>query len=173
MTDVDKQVDLDRLNIRSYTPDDHPHVLDLYNHGLFMGRISPNDTGADIDHIQQAYFDDPANHLWVAELESDILGMIGVARDQKHTAEIRRLRVRPAMQNTELGARLLETALTHCKQQGFLKVVLDTRFDPEAVWDLFDRFGFLHTRTKTLHGKELLEFYVDLYRDPGEDDSNT
>ena len=29
---------------------------------------------------------------------------------------------------------------------------------------LFDRFGFQHTRSRAAHGKEQLEFYLDLYR---------
>ncbi len=160
---------LDRLDVRSYTADDHPHVSRLYTEGLLDGKISPNDTGADIEHIDDAYFSDPASHLWIAEMDGQIVGMIGVARDQEHTAEIRRLRVQQQWQGSPLGARLMETALQHCKLHGFLKVVLDTRFDADAVRDLFDRFGFLHTRTKTLHGKELPEFYLDLYRSPTDD----
>ena len=41
---------------------------------------------------------------------------------------------------------------------------LDTRFDTDEAVDLFDKVGFQHTRTKALQEKELLEFYLDLYR---------
>jgi ribosomal protein S18 acetylase RimI-like enzyme len=91
--------------------------------------------------------------------------MIGCFHEQDgHVGEIRRLRVDKKWQHTNIGARLLEHALEHCKVHKFLKVVMDTRFDTEAVIGLFDRFGFQHTRSKNIHGKELLEFYLDLYR---------
>ncbi len=157
--------------VRTYRPEDQPMVYTLYTDGLLAGQIAPNDTGADIDNIQEAYFDEPTSHFWVAELQNEVLGMIGVAWDHQHTAEIRRLRVHADWQNTPIGGQLLERALEHCKIHGLLKVVLDTRFDPDSVMDLFDRFGFQHTRSKELHGKDLLEFYLDLYRQTKSEDS--
>ena len=70
-----------------------------------------------------------------------------------------------SFQHTALAARLLETALNHCKEAGFLKIRLDTRFDKSLALEHFDRLGFQHTRTREVPGKELLEFYLDLYRD--------
>ena len=160
----------DRLNVRSYCETDHSIVAELYTGGLLAGQIAPSDTGADIENIQDAYFADPASHLWVAELDGKVVGMIGVVRQPDHTAEIRRLRVNKRWQQTSIGGQLMETALAHCKHHGYLKVVLDTRFDPAAVVDLFDRFGFQHTRTKTVEGKEQLDFYLDIYRHPSEDE---
>lgn len=157
---------MDRLTVRTYQAQDQPAVDRLYTDGLLAGQIAPNDTGADIENIHDAYLTEDRNHFWVALIEDQVVGMIGVDHDQQHTAEIRRLRVEKPRQNTEIAERLMETALSHCKRHGYLKVVLDTRFDPSSVLDLFDRFGFQHTRTKNLYGKELLEFYLDLYRQP-------
>ena len=156
----------DRLIVRSYSPTDQNVVSRLYTEGLLAGQIAPNDTGADIENIQDAYFNEDANHFWVAELDQQVLGMIGVAREEEHTAEIRRLRVEPKWQKSSIAARLIETALEHCHHHGYLKVVFDTRFDPDAALGLFDRFGFQHSKTRSVHGKDLLEFYLDLYRQP-------
>ncbi len=159
------------LKVRSYQPSDQPAVSWLYDHGLLAGQIAPNDTGADIDNVREAYFDSDRHHFWVAEVDGKVIGMIGVASDEPHTAEVRRLRVDPAYQKTPIAAKLLETAVNHCKHHGYLKVRLDTRFERNAAVGLFDHLGFQHTRTKTLHDKELLEFYLDLYRqDKNEDD---
>ncbi|HEX7010042.1 MAG TPA: GNAT family N-acetyltransferase [Phycisphaeraceae bacterium] len=152
--------------VRSYQPHDQAAVSHLYTAGLLAGQIAPNDTGADIENIPQAYFDSERHHFWVAEADGQVVGMIGVASDEPHTAEIRRLRVRPQDQHTAIAARLLETAVAHCKRHGYLKVVLDTRFERNAAMDLFDKIGFQHTRTRNVHGKEMLEFYLDLYRQP-------
>jgi len=158
---------IERVQIRSYQPEDHATVSRLYTDGLLTGQIAPNDTGADIENIQEAYFTEDANHFWVAELDDAILGMIGVARDREHTAEIRRLRVEKDWQHTDIAERLIETALTFCKHHQYLKIVLDTRASTQSrAKELFDRFSFQHTRTRIAQGKDLLEFYLDLYRPP-------
>ncbi len=158
---------LERLVIRAYQPDDQQAVLHLYDHGLIKGQLSRNDTAADLDHIEATYFEDEANYFWVAHLDGAAVGMIGVARDEAHTGEIRRLRVAKAMQETDIGHLLIETALTHCRQHDYLKIVFDTRFDTDTAMDLFEKFGFQHTRTKEVEGgKELLTFYLDLYTKP-------
>ena len=161
---------MEGLKVRTYQPGDQAEVSRLYDEGLLAGQIAPNDTGADVENIKAAYFDDPSHHFWVAELESRIVGMIGVASDEEHTAEIRRLRVDSCYQNCPIAAVLLETALAHCRHHGYLKIRLDTRFERDAALDLFDKVGFQHTRTRQGQGKELLEFYLDLYRQPRENE---
>lgn len=157
--------------MRSYRAEDQEAVSRLYTDGLLAGQIASNDTGADIENIHEAYFTDPRSHFWVAQVNGRVLGMIGVAMDD-NVAEIRRLRVEKEWQHTNIGAKLLETALRHCKHHASLKIVFDTRFEHTAAVELFDRLGFQHTRTKTLHGKELLEFYLDLYRQHKPDGGN-
>lgn len=155
---------LDRLTVRSFTATDQRSVARLYTHGMLAGQLAPNDTGADIENMHEAYFTDAANHFWVAEIDHRIVGMIGVARDEGHTAEIRRLRVDPKLHQSEIASKLLEVAIAHCKHHGYLKVIFDTRFERDEALDMFDRFGFQHTRSKATQGKEQLEFYLDLYR---------
>ncbi|MDX1682839.1 MAG: GNAT family N-acetyltransferase, partial [Phycisphaeraceae bacterium] len=113
-----------------------------------------------------AYLDQPHNGFWVAEIDGEVVGMIGVSVEDNHVAEIRRLRVQPDWQaaGSTVPATLIETTLAHCKHHGALKVVLDTRFERDAALDTFDRFGFQHTRTRNVQEKDLLEFYLDLYR---------
>ena len=164
MSDQDGAATLNGVIVRPFQAEDQPEITRLYTHGLLEGQIAPNDTGADIENLHDAYFDDPRHHFWVAQVDGRIRGMIGVASDETHTAEIRRLRVDPAYQNTDLGTRLLKTAIAHCKHHGYLKIRLDTRFERDAAMGMFDRAGFEHTRTRNLHGKDLLEFYADLYR---------
>lgn len=153
-----------RLSVRSYRPADQPAVARLYTNGLLAGQIAPNDTGADIENIHEAYFKDPASHFWVAEVDGQVRGMIAVARDEQETAEIRRLRVDKEFQESNLASVLVETAINHCKRHGYLKVVLNSRFERGAVLDIFTRSGFKHTRSKELHGREMLEFYLDIYQ---------
>lgn len=161
------------LQVRSYTEADRAPVAQLYSDGLLAGQIAPNDSGADLDYIREAYFDNERHHFWVATSEGRCVGMIGVASDEDHTAEIRRLRVAKDLQSTGIAARLLEIAIAHCKHHGYLKIRLDTRFEKDEAVDLFDRIGFQHTRTRPTPGKETLEFYLDLYRKEEEDEGGS
>jgi len=159
------------ITVRSYEEADHDEVARLYNDGLLAGQIAPNDSGADLDYIREAYFDNDRHHFWVAVQGDRRVGMIGVASDEDHTAEIRRLRVATDLQGTGIAAKPLETAIAHCKHHGYLKIRLDTRFEKDEAVDLFDKIGFQHTRTRPTPGKETLEFYLDLYRKDEEDDA--
>lgn len=154
----------DSIVVRDYRSDDQPHIAQLYVEGLLAGQIAPNDTGADIDNIWVAYFDCDQHRFWVAELDDQIVGMIGVGSDDAHTAEIRRLRVAPDHQNQPIAAKLLSYAINHCKHHQFLKIRLDTRFERADAVEMFDKLGFQHTRTRAIAEKETLEFYLDLYR---------
>lgn len=161
-----------QATVRSFLPEDQANVYRLYNDGMLEGTIAPNDTGADIDNIAEAYFDDPRHHFWIAERDGQVIGMIGVGSDEEHTAEIRRLRVDPQHQDTGIAHILIDTALNHCKNNGYLKIRLDTRYEKTSALDHFERIGFQYTRTRTAPGKEVLEFYLDLYRPTDEAENN-
>lgn len=152
---------------------DQPVVVHLYEGGLLAGQNDAEDPAADVRDIRRSYLaEDGCSALWVVEspaTESEhprIVGMIGVRGMGEHLAEIKRLRVDPAHRGNGLGSRLLETALAFCHDKGYLKVRLDTRMERDRAIALFKRHGFVLNRTKEVAGKEHLEFYLDLYRDP-------
>ncbi|MBI1372660.1 MAG: GNAT family N-acetyltransferase [Phycisphaera sp.] len=173
MSEGSPAIPSERVHVRSYLLADQPRVRALYEHGRLAGEIAANDTGADMDMIHEAYLQFERAHFWVAEVDGEVVGMIGVAEDEPNRAEVRRLRVDKRFHDAgqAIAVKLLETALEFCRHHGYLKVVLDTHLDPGAAVGLFDRFGFQHNRTRNLAGKELLDFYLDLYRDPHRDDA--
>jgi ribosomal protein S18 acetylase RimI-like enzyme len=81
-----------------------------------------------------------------------------------HTAEVKRLRVEPVHHHRGVGSRLMSVALDFCRELGYLKVVLDTRVERTQAIALFERFGFQLTRTRDVEGKQIHDFYLDLYR---------
>lgn len=167
MTDAGDFHHDDAVTIRTYTAGDQSVVARLYTEGLLAGQIADNDTGADIDMIDEAYLRSERSHFWVAEHKGRVVGMIGVADDGDDVAEVRRLRVDHDFQNRGIAGRLLEMAVQFCRHHGYLKVRLDTRLETGSnVVATFDRFAFQHARSREVPGKELLEFYLDLYRDP-------
>jgi ribosomal protein S18 acetylase RimI-like enzyme len=154
------------INIRSFRGEDSNACGQLYREGLLGGKIAENDTGLDMDDVQMAYLANPGSHFWVAELpdSKELVGMIGVQQHEDNVGEIRRLRVRHEFRRKGIGSALVETALKFCQQHGYLKITLDTFMEREPAIKLFEKFNFRHSRTRTISGKEIMHFYLDLYQ---------
>ena len=103
--------------------------------------------------------------VWVAESPDELLGVIGIVASSADVAEVAWLHVAPRWRAIGVAERLLEAALAHCREQGFLKIVLRSCcFWDDTLIDQFRRLGFEHVRTKHASGVERLHFYRDLYR---------
>jgi ribosomal protein S18 acetylase RimI-like enzyme len=149
--------------IRSFKPEDHNAVKQLYIAGMLGGKLAENDTGFDIDDVNLAYMSTHGSHFWVAECEGKIVGMIGLQQLDAGVGEIRRLRVHVDYRRRGIGSALLHRALEFCRDQGLLKVTLDTFIEREPALKLFEKFNFRHDKTRETAGKQLLFFYFDLY----------
>lgn len=151
------------VTIRSFEPRDRDAVRKLYTDGLLGGTIASNDTGFDIDDVDRAYMRTPGSHFWVAEDDGHVVGMIGLQQLEAGVGEIRRLRVSLAHRRRGIGSSLLQRALEFCRDEGLLKVTLDTYIEREPALKLFEKFNFRHDKTRETGGKQLLFFYLDLY----------
>ncbi len=155
-------------SIRSFRPADLPACRQLYVEGLIGGKISENDTALDLDDIESVYMKTPGNHFWVAEDQTvAVVGMIGVQNHDEGVGEIRRLRVADSHRRQGIGSALVEQALRFCQERGYLKITLDTFLEREPAIKLFEKFRFRHHRTRTVAGKDLMYFYLDLYMGEG------
>jgi ribosomal protein S18 acetylase RimI-like enzyme len=153
------------IKIRPFQREDLPTCSKLYREGLLGGRIAENDTGLDIDDIETAYMNCQGSHFWVAEVDdAGVVGMIGVQGHEPGVGEIRRLRVAEQHRRRGVGSALVETALKFCQQCGYIKIALDTFMEREPAVKLFEKFHFRHSRTRSVAGKEVLHFYLDLYQ---------
>lgn len=166
MPDSSPSFEADRIVIRLARDEDHSAIRCLFDAGSIEGKVPGNDTGVDIDDLRGGYFaDDGASGFWVAVLESRVIGMIGVQRTRANTGEIRRLRVDERHRRCGVGTRLMHRAIDHCREQGFLKVVLDVRIERGPAVAMFEKFGFTLVRTREMDDRKTLDFYLDLYRE--------
>ena len=145
------------VTVRTYEPRDADACRRLYVEGLLGGKLADNDTGLDIDDIPAAYLHEHNSHFWVAELDGEVVGMVGV-QHYDGVGEIRRLRVRNDIQRRGIGSKLVEVAVQFCQEHGYLKVELDTYVDRDPAVKLFEKFRFRHSRTKNVAGKDKLFF---------------
>ena len=140
-----------------------PALRELFAQGLLEKDAPLNDTGADLDHLVAGYFDCEDSCFWVAAIGEIVVGMIGVQRLDKNSAEMRRLRVHHGFRRQGIGTRLMEHAISFCRKKDFLKVVLDVRTERVSAISLFDNFGFINCRERELGGRKIIDFYLDLY----------
>ena len=162
------------IDIRSFRAEDLAACRHLYVEGLLGGKLAENDSGLDIHDVESAYMSTPGNHFWVAQTKAipdgrpgEIVGMIGVQQFQPGKGEVRRLRVRGDMRRRGIGSKLVEVALQFCQRQGYLKIELDTFMEREPAIKLFEKFHFRHNKSRTIAGKEMMYFYLDLYSSEG------
>jgi ribosomal protein S18 acetylase RimI-like enzyme len=150
--------------VRSFQACDQTACRRLYVEGLLGGKLAENDTGSDVDDIDAGYMKSDGNHFWVAEAPGgEVVGMVGVQHHQADVGEIRRLRVAQDHRRRGIGSALVEAALKFCQDRQCLKVTLDTFMEREPALRLFEKFGFRHSRTRNVGGKDLMYFYLDLY----------
>lgn len=155
------------IEIRLATHSDQTALRELFQEGVIEGQVPQNDTGADIDNFQAGYFsDEGGSSFWVATHEDTVIGMVGVQKIAENSAEVRRLRVRKGHRRHGVGTQLMESALGFCRDKGYLKIVLDVRIERGPAITMFEKFGFVLSRSREIDGRKMLDFYLDLYREP-------
>jgi len=165
--DKDTPFDITKVQLRPADDGDLPVLCELFEMGVLEGQVPDNDTGADIENFREAYeADDGMSGFWVAVYEGAVVGMVGVQKHDDNVAEIRRLRVRPDLRRLGIGSRLMERAIAFCRERDYLKVILDTRVEQEPAIRIFRKFGFQLGRTREIDGRRLIDFYLDMYREP-------
>jgi ribosomal protein S18 acetylase RimI-like enzyme len=84
--------------------------------------------------------------FWMAQADGVWAGCCGLApldgTDYPNACELRRLYVRPAMRQQNLGLMLTEHALDRARMHGYKHVLLDTLSDMEAARALYQGLGF-------------------------------
>ena len=162
-------VDVRRLQVRLADPDDEREqavICDLFHNGQLEGQLREGDVGEDVTNLREGYFsDDGESAFWVACLDEQIIGMVGVRRSRDDVAGIRRLRVAHAFRRQGVGGELLRTAVNFCRDRGYLKIILDVRVERAPAIALFKQFGLSPGRAREIGGHRTLDFYLDLYSD--------
>jgi GNAT superfamily N-acetyltransferase len=107
---------------------------------------------------------DSAGGLWVAEVDSEVVGSIGITRANESEAQLRWFLVNPDSRGHGVGRGLLSTALDYCRGNDFKSVFLWTITGLDRAHELYRREGFTHTEDKPGHqwGIDVVEQRFDL-----------
>jgi N-acetylglutamate synthase-like GNAT family acetyltransferase len=70
---------------------------------------------------------DPAcERFWIAEKDGQVIGCVGIVREDETTARLRTMFVDEAARGLGLGRRLVETCVSFCRDKGYSAIVLWT-----------------------------------------------
>ena len=84
-------------------------------------------------------------HMWVAEWQGKVVGMVGLIADEKQkpgVAELQRMSVSTTCRKMGVGRKLLEELLRYAEQQRLTKIVLTTTSAQGPAIGLYKKYGF-------------------------------
>jgi GNAT superfamily N-acetyltransferase len=109
-------------------------------------------------------FSPDRDRIWLAEINSLIIGSIAIVGHSKSNAQLRWFFVQPKYRGIGLGSKLLNEALRFCKQRNYKAVFLWTTSELSVAKHLYTDAGFRRTQRKThrIWGKAITEERYDL-----------
>ena len=156
---------IEGLVIRAYERRDLSSVWALHEEGLrdtgTLVGVYRRDLHRDLAAIESWYMKS-GGHFWIAEVEGMPVGMVGVEAVDSETGKLRQMRVTGALRRKGIGQRLLETAETFCREQGFHRFILETNALQTAAQHLYERNGFIRTCERAVGPFRVFEYQKEL-----------
>ena len=94
-----------------------------------------------------AYYAGPGQGFWVAE-DRVVIGMVGIERQSRAAAELRRMVVEASQRRRGIGRRLLSTAEAFCRDAGYVSIVLSTSELQAPAMRLWESSGYRLLRSE-------------------------
>jgi GNAT superfamily N-acetyltransferase len=101
---------------------------------------------------------------WIAELGSERIGTVMLAKDSANVARIRLLLLEPEARGIGLGARLVDECVRFARRAGYKKITLWTHSVLTAARHIYQKAGFKLMRTERHRswGKPVVSEHWDL-----------
>lgn len=145
--------------IRRYNASDQGAVIRLHIEGLtqFSASIGNPKLDLDIHNIEQHYLMDGGDFI-VLESQNVVIGMGGLRKRNKETAEIKRIRIDITHQRKGYGRIILEELGRIAKEKGIKRLVLDTTANQVPAQKLFSSCGYVETSRRLISGMEIIYY---------------
>lgn len=101
----------------------------------------------DLLDIDKSYMSSKGSHMWVAEWNGKIVGMVGVIHNETHkpgVAELQRMSVSASCRKMGIARKLLDQLIEHAREEGLQKIVLKTTSAQGPAVGLYKKYGFKH-----------------------------
>lgn len=139
------------LRVRGFKDSDRDSVLEMYPRGLI--NQGAEETPAFIAGLIDQ--DSPGSvKIWVAEANGLIVACLVVARIGPEVAHLRGLSVLPGVEGRDgVIRRLVDTAVMHAWDEGYLKLVVHTSRSGEELEPHFHRVSFEFSKESWVDGR--------------------
>ena len=137
------------IKLRTYEPGD-PSKVCYFQYKLYERQYQFNGYYEQemLSGMAELYDDLEGSQMWIAELDGKMVGDIAVVRRGKDRAQLRWLGVDMDAQGQGLGNRLLEAALSFCREKGYIHLFLGTLDILKPARHLYAKFGFHRTKSE-------------------------
>jgi ribosomal protein S18 acetylase RimI-like enzyme len=134
------------FHIRRYESADHDQVVALHRVGLESvgAYVHDGPSDDDLQQIEKTYLNARGEFL-VGVLDEQVAAMGALRHVDKHTAELKRMRVSPSLQRRGLGRQMLHALEARAFELGYSVIVLDTTARQAAAIALYKGHGYLET----------------------------
>lgn len=109
----------------------------------------------DLKDIEKSYMSYEHSHMWVAEWNDRVVGMVGFIHKEDHEQgvyELKRMYVVPTFRRMGIAKSLVNELITHAKKCGIKKVILKTGSTLVPAIQLYMKSGFKFV-TSTMDGR--------------------
>lgn len=126
----------------------------------------------DLDNVESTYLCQEKSHMWVAELDKKIIGMVALVPLDDHevsfgkrretVGRLRRMAVLPEFRRLGVARKLLDELLNYARKIGYEQVILLTTSAQQAALRFYPKHGF-QLLSKRLANRALRGFYHYVY----------
>lgn len=136
--------------IREYRPGDPSRAAYFYFR-VFADQFDFNGTVEQyfISNMAELWDDPDGNMLWIAEKDGQVVGSIMIINKGNGVGQLRFFGVDANTQGEHIDKRLMDRAMSFCKEKGYKHVYLWTIDICEAARHLYGKYGFYLTDTKS------------------------
>lgn len=140
--------------------------LKLYHYSYTYVTFRNFVLNGDFKNIEKSYMCRDDCHMWVADLNGKVVGMVGLIRTDRHeprVASLQRMYVVPSWRGMGIGKKLLNELIAYAKRQGIEKIVLNTSSLQKPALRLCKKHGFIEETVIQILGRITLpSLYVKL-----------
>ncbi len=119
----------------------------------------------DLADIPLHYLNGPDSGFWVADIQGQVKGMVGVQRRSEEEAELRRMSVAADTRRSGIGGMLLETVEAFCRERGYRRITLSTVAHLQPAIAMYRKFGYRLTDAEP-YGVMTVQYFVKHLADP-------
>lgn len=99
----------------------------------------------DLLDIDKSYMSNKGSHMWVAQWNGKVVGMVGLIHNESHkpcVAELQRMSVSTTCRKMGIARKLLDQVIKHARDERLEKIVLTTTSAQGPAIGLYKKYGF-------------------------------